>query len=239
MPNYVQGSLQNPLAGLMRGVVGWSFGVPTKVAIAASPGGLVRAAGGAVTLTTSANHNFQVGNEVLIGSGVVSAQGSGASAVGTDPTSVGGTTFSARYTITAIGSATTATLMPLESIWQHQAPDTGGAGTAISIAFEQPTVPQAGQAFAINNTLSLAGPLGFAVDGKFSGDPGVFEVDIQVADVDADANYQTISNGNVSTTSGTPNFTFHFDCTWIVAKFARVKLLTRTNAVGFVAAIRG
>lgn len=238
MPNYVQGSLQNPLAGLLRGVVGWSFGLPTKATIAASPGGLVRAAGGVVTLTTTGNHNFLVGNEALIGFGVVSSQGSFASATGTDPTSVGGTGFGGRYTITAIGSATTATLVPLEPVQLHLPPDTGGTGTAISIAFESPTPPQAGQAFALAGPLSLGSSFGFAVDGKFSGAPGVFEVDIQVADVDADANYQTASGMNISTVDAT-NFTFHADCTLITARFARVRLLTRTNAVGFVATIRG
>lgn len=212
--------------------MGWSFGVPTAVTIAASPTGLVRAAGGVVTLTTSGNHNFQAGNLCTIGLASVPP------AAGKEPTSVGGTTFGGVYTITAIPSATTATLVPISDILLHQAVDTGGTGTAISLAFESPTPPQAGQAFAINSTMLLGGPLGFAVDGKFSAAPGVFEVDIQVADVDADANYQTISNGNVSTVDATNN-TFHFDCTWIVAKFVRAKLLTRTNAVGFVCSIRG
>lgn len=222
----------------MRGVVGWSFGVPAAATIAASPTGLVRAAGGIVTLTTGSAHNFLVGNNVYIGQGVVPVTGTTTGVTGLEPTSVGGTRFNGNYTITAIGSATTATLVPVDDALRHQAPDTGGTGTAIGIAFESPTVPQAGQAFAINSTMLLAGPLGFAVDGKFSGAPGVFEADIQVADVDADANYQTISSGNVATVDATNN-TFHFDCTWVVAKFARVKLLTRTNAVGFVATIRG
>lgn len=239
MPNYLQGGLVTPeSAGLMRGVIGWSFGVPIASTITASPGGLVRAAGGNVTVTTTAAHNWQIGNTVYIGFTVVAVQGTTTAVTGLEPTSVGGTRFGGNYTITAIGSATTATLVPIDDALRHQAPDTGGTGTAISIAFEQPAPPQAGQAFAINNTSLLAGPLGFAVDGKFSAAPGAFEVDIQVADVDADANYQTISNGNVTTVDAT-NFTFHFDCTWIVAKFARVKLLTRTNAVGFVATIRG
>lgn len=230
MPNYVQGSLNAPLQGLMRGVVGYSFGALTASTITASPGGLVRAAGGNVTVTTSANHNWQIGNNVYIGLQ--------ANPTGTEPTSVGGTRFGGNYTITAIPSPTTATLVPVDDALRHQAPDTGGTGTAISIAFESPTPPQAGQAFAVNSTMLLSGPLGFAVDGKFSAAPGAFEVDIQVADVDADANYQTISNGNVTTVDAT-NFTFHFDCTWIVAKFVRAKLLTRTNAVGFVCSIRG
>lgn len=232
MPNYVQGSSTAPLSGLLRGVVGYSFGVPTAATIAASPTGLVRAANGVVTLTTSANHNFQIGNTCTIGLASVPP------AAGKEPTSVLGTTFGGVYTITAIPSATTATLVPIADVLLHQPADTGGAGTAISIAFEQPAVPQAGQAFALAGPQSLASSFGFAVDGKFSAPPGVFEVDVQVADVDADANYQVISNGNVTTVDAT-NFTFHFDCTLVTAKFARVKLVSRANAVGFACTIRG
>lgn len=239
MPNYVQGTLQNPLAGLMRGVVGYSFGAPVASAISASPTGLVRAAGGIVTITVGSAHNWQVGGSVYIGLGVVAPQGSGLAITGLEPTSVGGTRFDGWYTITAIGSATTATLVPNDPVILHQAPDTGGTGTAIGIQYETPAVPpQAGQAFALNGTMLLAGPFGFAVDGKFSGAPGVFEVDIQGADVDADANYQTLSSLNISTVDAT-NQTFHADCTWNVLKFVRVRLLTRTNSVGFVCTIRG
>lgn len=238
MPNYIQSTSQNPIAGLMRGVIGYSFGVPAQSVVAASPGGLVRAAGGVVTITVTVAHNWQVGQNVFVGLGVVPVQGAGITITGLSTTSVGGTRFDGNYTITAIGSATTATLAPVDDVLRHQAPDTGGAGTAISIQYEQPAAPQAGQAFAVNNTMLLAGPLGFAVDGKFSAAPGTFEVDIQGADVDADANYQTLANLNISTVDAT-NQTFHADCTWNVLKFVRVRLLTRTNAVGFVCYIRG
>lgn len=232
MPNYTQSANASSLPGLLRGAIGYSWGVPTAAAIAASPTGLVRAAGGTVTLTTSSAHNFQIGQVVTVGQAVIPP------ATGTEPTSVLGTRFNGRYTITAIPSGTTATLIPLDDVLLHQPADTGGTGTAISIAYESPAPPQAGKAFAVSSTLLLSGPLGFAVDGMFSGAPGAFEVDIQVADVDADANYQTISNGNVTTVDATNN-TFHFDCTWVVAKFVRAKLLARTNAVGFVCSIRG
>jgi hypothetical protein len=232
VPNYVAGSLQNPISGLMRGVVGFSFGANVASTIAASPGGLVRAAGGVVTITVTVAHNWQIGSNVYIGLGIVGG------ITGLEPTSVGGTRFNGNYTITAIGSATTATLVPIDPILLHQAPDTGGTGTAISIQYEQPAAPQAGQAFALAGPLSLNSSFGFAVDGKFSGAPGVFEADVQVADVDADANYQTASGMNISTVDATNN-TFHADCTLVTAKFARVRLLTRTNAVGFVATIRG
>src|SRR6266850_2246024 len=101
----------------MRGVVGYSFGALTASTITASPGGLVRAAGGNVTVTTSANHNWQIGNNVYIGLQ--------ANPTGTEPASVGGTRFGGNYTITAIPSATTATLVPVDDALRHQAPDTG------------------------------------------------------------------------------------------------------------------
>jgi hypothetical protein len=232
VPNYVQSSLQNPLAGLMRGVAGYSFGKYLASTISASPGGLVRAAGGVVTITVSAAHNWQIGGNVYIGLGVISG------VTGLEPTSVLGTRFDGWYTVTAIGSATTATLVPNDPVILHQAPDTGGVGTAIGIQYESPAAPQAGQAFALSGPVSLNSSLGFAVDGKFSGAPGAFEVDIQGADADADANYQTLAGFNITSVDATNN-TFHADCTWNIPKFARVRLLSVTNAVGLVAAIRG
>jgi hypothetical protein len=232
LPNYVQSSLQNQSSGLLRGQIGYSFGAYVSATIAASPGGLVRAAGGIVTITTTAAHNWQIGNNVFIGEGVTGGVN------GIEPTSVGGTRFNGNYTITAIGSATTATLVPIDPVNLHQAPDTGGTGTALSISYETPTPAQAGQAFALAGPQSLNSSFGFAVDGKFSAAPGAFEVDVQIAEVDADANYQTASGMNITTVDATNN-TFHADCTLVTARFARVRLLSRTNAVGLVSTIRG
>lgn len=223
MPNYVQGQPGAWPPGLGRGERGFSFGALTAVAIAASPGGLVRAAGGTVTVTTTGNHNFQVGQSALIGGAV---------------TSVGGTNFGGNYLIASTPSPTTATLIAQDGINAHQAPDTGGAGTITSIAFEQPTVPQAGKSFGFTAGPQLAGQgFGFIVDGQFSAAPGAFEVDIQVAPVDVDSAYQTVANGNITTADGT-NFTFHSDNTFTNDTFVRLKLLSRANAVGLIASIR-
>ncbi len=78
----------------------------------------------------------------------------------------------------------------------------------------------------------------FSVDGKFSGAPGAFEVDVQVAAVDADTNYQTISGGNITTVDAT-NFTFHIDCPTVTAKFMRLLVRTRTNSVTLTATVTG
>ena len=231
MSNYAVQSPTNPMRGLYRGDVGYSFGALTPAPIVASPNGLSRASSGIVTLTTQAAHNFMPGEVLTItdtgpaGGGVIVA--------------VGGTRFGGNYFIQAIPSTTTATLLPLDEVILHQPADTGGGGTAISIAAEQPAAPQAGKAFALANIGDLSmSPWGFFVDGRFLAAPGVFEVDVQVAAIDADVQYQTIANGAVATVDAT-NFTFHFDATWTGAKFARLKIQARTNAVGFIGRIRG
>jgi hypothetical protein len=83
----------------------------------------------------------------------------------------------------------------------------------------------------------------FSIDGKFSGLPGAtnttgFEVDVQVAAVDVDANYQTINNGNITTVDAT-NFTFHIDCPQVVGRFMRLLVRTRTNSVTLTATVTG
>jgi hypothetical protein len=98
---------------------------------------------------------------------------------------------------------------------------------------EQPTPGNGGVSASQQVALSPAradGPTPFSVDGKFSGAPGVFEVDIQAAAVDADANYQTVQGGNITAVDATNN-TFHFDAQATTAKFVRALVRTRTNAV--------
>ncbi len=74
----------------------------------------------------------------------------------------------------------------------------------------------------------------FSCDAKFSGAPGAFEVDVQVAAVDSDTNYQTISNGNITTADATNN-TFHIDATLTNAKFMRLLMRSRGNSVSITA----
>lgn len=231
MPNYAVQSPTNPMRGLLRGDVGYSFGALTAAAIAASPTGLVRAANGVVTLTTSAPHNFMPGELLTI----IDKNAAGGGPI----VAVGGTRFGANYMILTVPSTTTATLLPADEVVLHQPADTGGGGAAVSIAAEQPGVPQAGQAFALTSQGDQSmSPYGFFADGRFLAAPGVFEVDVQVAIVDADVQYQTVANGAISTVDGT-NFTFHFDATFSGAKFARLLLRARANAVGFIGRIRG
>lgn len=78
----------------------------------------------------------------------------------------------------------------------------------------------------------------FSVDGKFSGAPGTFEVDVQVAATDADTNYQTCSGCNVTTVDSTNN-TFHVDAWGVTARFVRLLMRTRGNSVSITATVTG
>lgn len=74
--------------------------------IAASPGGLVRSSN-VITVTTTTNHPYEVGDSVTLAS----------------TTAVGATTFDGTYSVVSVPSATTFTVADTDSN------DTGGAGT--------------------------------------------------------------------------------------------------------------
>jgi hypothetical protein len=229
MPTWAVQSPANPMRGLFRGDTGYSFGALTPATIAATPTGLVRAAGGIVTLTTTGNHNFVAGQ-------VATVYDVGRTA-GTAITAVGGTRFGGNYLIQAVPSATILTLLPLDDVILHQAPDTGGGGQVVSIAFETAATGTAGQAFALANVGDNSQvPWGFFIDGIFQAAP-TFECDVQVAAVDAANEYQTVSGGNVTNADAT-NFTFHFDGPLSGAKFVRLFMRTNTGSVPFIGRIR-
>jgi len=226
MPNYAVQSPTNPMRGIERGgIVGYSFGALAGVAISS----LTRAASGIVTLVTTGNHNFAAGEICTLTDQISVA------AVG-KIVSVGGTRFGGNYLIQSVTNATTVVLLPLDDVILHQPADTATGGQANSIQYEAPTPPQAGKAFALPmQGAGASGGIGFYVNGVANGAPGAFEVDVQVADVDADARYTTIASGNV-TTVGTNN-SFHLDATWTEAKFARAKLVSNGNSVGWIITI--
>lgn len=111
------------------------------------------------------------------------------------------------------------------TVWSVETP-TPGTGTA-----------SASQQVALVIKNGRAGSP-FSVDGKFSGAPGVFEVDVQVAATDSDTNYQTCSNCNVTTVDATNN-TFHLDAVLVNAKFVRLLMRARTNTVSITAVVTG
>jgi hypothetical protein len=108
-------------------------------------------------------------------------------------------------------------------VWNAEQPAPGSGGASAS------------QRIALG--VKEGGPGGFGVTGFFSGAPGAFEIDVQVADVDADTQYQSVANGNITTVDATNN-TFHFDGATVLATFVRLLLRSRTNAVNVTADIR-
>jgi hypothetical protein len=106
-------------------------------------------------------------------------------------------------------------------VWVAESPTPGNGTTAASQQISMPFIQ--GQ----NGTP-------FHAHGFFSGAPGAFEIDVQVSDDDVDTHYQTITNGNVSTVDAT-NFTWHMDAILSSAKFARLLMRSRTNAVSATA----
>lgn len=99
------------------------------------------------------------------------------------------------------------------------------------------------QAFLFNNETVAAGrasiavqlerishssyPFGASFQVKFDGAPGVFEVDIQVADTDADADYVTVAT--IAAVSS--NNVTRYDMTNLWPKFVRVFVTSLANAV--------
>lgn len=111
------------------------------------------------------------------------------------------------------------------TVWSAETPTPGNGTTAASQ-----------QVQLINGSISKPGtPL--SVDGKFSGAPGAFEVDVQVAATDADTNYQTCSGCNITTVDATNN-TFHLDYSGN-AKYVRLLMRSRTNSVSITATFTG
>lgn len=220
MPNYQAGPPYP--RGLYSGDRGYSFGALVGVALAAAPAGLVRNANGTVTATTSVAHKALVGEIATVLSLAAGA---------------GGTRFDGNYIVQAAPSGTSLTLLPVDDVLLHQAVDTGGGGTVNVLQGEQPVAPQAGRAFGLQRDASSdATPSFFYAQGKFDGAPGAFEIDVQLSDVDIDAAYQTAANMNITTVDAT-NFTFRA-AVQDQANFARLRLLSRTNAVNLWAWIR-
>jgi hypothetical protein len=107
------------------------------------------------------------------------------------------------------------------TVWNAETPAAGAGGASASA--------QVALATAVSQSSSVH------FDGKFSGAPGAFEVDCQVADVDADANYQTLANLNIATVDAVNN-TFHAEAV-TDARFARMLMRSRTNAVSITGTI--
>ena len=130
-------------------------------------------------------------------------------------------------------------LMP---VYNASNPVTLSPGTVVQVWSAETPTPGSGTTAASQQVTLVCGVnktgCPFGVDGKFSGAPGTFEVDVQVASTDSDTSYQTVANGNISTVDSTNN-TFHFDGSLTTAKYARLLLRTRTNSVSITATFTG
>jgi hypothetical protein len=73
-----------------------------------------------------------------------------------------------------------------------------------------------------------------SVQLQFAADPGAFQVDFQTSDVDADAFYVTKASLNSGVNA---SFVGRMEVTNVVAKFARLYLVSITNAVAVTATI--
>ena len=114
------------------------------------------------------------------------------------------------------------------TLWSAETPTPGNGTTAAS------------QQVGLSLPSAQGKSPGFAIDGKFSGAPGAFEIDVQVAATDADTNYQTCvaATCQVTTVDATNN-TFHVDGTLIKARYVRLLMRSRTNSVTITATITG
>jgi hypothetical protein len=101
-------------------------------------------------------------------------------------------------------------------VWNAEQPAAGNGGASAS------------QQIAAVYAQGLANGISFK--GFFSGAPGAFEIDVQASDVDADAQYQTLPNGNITTVDST-NQTFLFEDPNANHKFYRALMRSRANAV--------
>jgi hypothetical protein len=106
-----------------------------------------------------------------------------------------------------------------QPLWTGEQPAPGNGNASASAPVKLPHVQES-----------------FFIDGFFSGDPGAFEIDVQGADVDLDAQYQTIPGGVINTRDAI-NFTFRQDFVNLKVRFLRLLMRTRTNAVNVYAKI--
>ena len=74
-----------------------------------------------------------------------------------------------------------------------------------------------------------------SVQVEFSADPGVFQIDLQTADIDADKYY--VTKASLAEDEMNDAFVARMEVISIVAKYARLKMITLTNDVTVTAKI--
>jgi hypothetical protein len=114
-------------------------------------------------------------------------------------------------------------LLPGDSLlaWNAEQPAAGVTGASTSERVALARSPQASQ-------------VALGVDGFFAGAPGAFEIDLYVSNTtDTDAAYALA--GTITVVDANNNFHGDF---LVTAKFARLAMKTRTNAVNVTATVR-
>jgi hypothetical protein len=96
------------------------------------------------------------------------------------------------------------------------------------------TPSKASVAFQLERQKSAAYPFGFAVEIAFSGAPGTFEIDVQGAETDKDANYCTI--GSTVTAVNSSNVC-RFEGVSLYPKYVRIFVKTLGNDVTLTAVL--
>jgi hypothetical protein len=194
------------------------FGIPNTIVALAATDGLIRT-NGVVLATTGAAHNFVPGQDVeIVGPG---SDGGFVSPYG----------FEGHYVIQTVPTTTTFTYN------DPQKPnDNGDGGSAISVAAEQPVLPQAGLQAAITNPRGSTTPPSVTAEIFFTANAAAFTVLFQEADTDVDGNYITPAAA-AYTVTGTTALVARVDLSPTGGRFLRPKLTVRTNAVGIVVKI--
>lgn len=103
--------------------------------------------------------------------------------------------------------------------------------TDATVTGEQPAPPQASIAVNLQPGDEAQPPPMVTVEGRFSGAPGAFNVQIQEADTDADGFYITPANAAYTVTVVNSNQAFRVDLSPTGGKFLRGLLSSRTNGV--------
>ena len=98
---------------------------------------------------------------------------------------------------------------------------------------ETPAVGSASMRIALNRDPNL--PNCFSVEVAFVSAPGVFAVDVQVADTDVEKYYTTKTAGVINAVNA--GFVGRVELVDVVAKFVRLKMTARANSVACTAKI--
>jgi hypothetical protein len=106
--------------------------------------------------------------------------------------------------------------------------------TDLNVTGETPAAPQASIAVALGPTSEGGPPPMVTIEGRFSGAPGAFTVQVQEADTDADGCYITPAAAAYTITTVNANNVFRTDLSPTGGKFLRALLSSRTNGVALI-----